>query len=132
MNSKCCPKCSSPPALGTSSPVCSNPNCECHGNKDLKYRETLKLANNPLPNPRDGHPCLCNECLSARDAELARARLAQKSALRAKIEGMRKMGGEFGFCKHCKFHKGDYEHDFGTCAAHDKALDQVIKLIDES
>lgn len=57
---------------------------------------------------------------------------SQRTALRTKVEGMRKMGGEFGFCKHCKFHKGDYEHDFGTCAAHDKALDQIIKLIDES
>jgi len=38
------------------------------------------------------------------------------------IEGEKKMGGEFGFCEHCKFHKGDYEHDHGTCNAYDSAL----------
>ena len=49
------------------------------------------------------------------------------------IEGERRMGGEFGFCEHCKLHKGDYEHDFGTCASYDKALslavDKIKKLI---
>ena len=52
-----------------------------------------------------------------------------KSQLIERLEGERKMGGEFGFCKHCKFHKGDYEHDFGTCASWDKALDKAIEII---
>ena len=36
---------------------------------------------------------------------------------------------EFGFCKHCSFHKGDMEHDFGKCAGHDEAIsDQITHL----
>lgn len=36
---------------------------------------------------------------------------------------------EFGFCKHCPFHKGDMEHDFEKCAGHDKAIsDQITYL----
>lgn len=54
---------------------------------------------------------------------------SQRNQIREKIEGMRKMGGEFGFCEHCKFHKGDYEHDFGECAKHDKILDEILSQL---
>ena len=43
-------------------------------------------------------------------------------SLVSELEGEKKMGGEFGFCEHCKLHKGDYEHDYGTCNAYDSAL----------
>ena len=58
--------------------------------------------------------------------------LAQRDAeLREKIDGMKKMGGEFGFCKHCKFHKGDMEHDYGTCAGFDQALSDLKTFINK-
>lgn len=50
---------------------------------------------------------------------------AEREYLIGIIEGMKKMGGEFGFCEHCKLHKGDYEHDYGTCASYDKALSDL-------
>src|SRR3990167_9602445 len=57
------------------------------------------------------------------------SRQKTKEEITEKIKEMKKMGGEFGFCEHCKLHKGDYEHDFGTCSAYDKALDDVLETL---
>src|SRR3990167_7699292 len=66
-------------------------------------------------------PCKCVVMAELTDVcQKAITELLQ--ALIVELEGEKKMGGEFGFCEHCKLHKGDYEHDYGTCNAYDSAL----------
>ncbi len=61
--------------------------------------------------------------------ETEKAREDERRVIGEECERIRKMGGEFGFCKHCKLHKGDYEHDFGKCAGHDEALTSIQDFI---
>lgn len=83
---------------------CENPNRECYQDDDCTVREMRG----------DLKSFLKQSFIKYLQSEVERL---EKTLIRNE---------EFGFCKHCPFHKGDMEHDFGKCAGHDQAISDTI------